>query len=265
MRLGDPAMQAQAGPAVIHAQGLRGEILAQCFAQARIGVQVTGLVAARRLAVVRHAQLHVRARQGERAQPLFDMAQLGAFGAQELAPRRHVVEQLAHFHGGARRMRTRHHVAELAALDLQRRTMRVAGPPRGQGETADRGDRRQRLAAETERGHRLEVVQAGDLAGGMARDRQRQFFRGNAAAVVTDPDQAHPALFQVDVHAGGTGVQRVLDQFLDHRGRAFDHFAGGDLVDQDLGQLADAHAPLPQAEQATAETGENRGLYVIDR
>ncbi|MCW0466650.1 hypothetical protein NB705_003723 [Xanthomonas sacchari] len=244
MRLRDPAMQAQAGTAVVHAQRLLCEVFAQGLAQARVRVQIARLVAPRRLAVVRDAQLHVGARQRQRTQPLLDVAQFGAFGAQELAPRRHVVEQLADLDQGARRQCARLHLADLAAFDLQRCAVFVSGSARGQGEAADRGDRRQRFAAKPERAHRFQVVQRGDLAGRVPRDGQRQFLGRDAATVVADADQAHAAFFQIDVDAVRTGVQRVLHQFLDDRGRTLDHFAGGDLVDQDLGQLTDAHAVL---------------------
>jgi len=193
------------------------------------------------------------------------VAQFGALGTQELAPGRHVVEQLAYFHGGARRMRARGDIAQLAALDLQRRPVRVAGAARGQGEAADRGDRRQRFATKTERGHGFEVVQAGDLAGGVARHRQRQLLRGDPAAIVTDADQAHAALFQVDVDPGGAGIQCVFHQFLDHRRRPLDDFAGGDLVDQDFRQLADAHAGLRTTEDARAEAMGTWGQDFIGR
>ena len=39
------------------------------------------------------------------------------------------------------------------------------------------------------------------------------------------------------------GVDRVLDQFLDGGGRALDHLARGDAIDQDRRQLADRHGP----------------------
>ena len=240
-RLGDPAVQPQAGAFVVHAQRLAGEILAQGFAQAQVGHQVAGLVAARGLAVVRDAQFHVGPGQRQRAQPLLDVAQFGAFGAQELAPRRHVVEQLAHLDRGPRRQGLRRDLAHPAAVHLQHRAVRIAGPARSQREPADRGDRGQRLAAEAERGHGFQVVERGDLAGGVARHRQRQLVRGDAAAVVADADQAHAAFLQIDVDAAGAGVERVLDQLLDHRRRAFDDLAGGDLVDQGVGKLADRH------------------------
>jgi hypothetical protein len=113
--------------------------------------------------------------------------------------------------------------------------------PRSQREAADRGDRRQGFAAEAERGHGFQIVQRGDLAGGVARHCQRQLVRRDAAAVVADADQADTAFFQVDVDAAGAGIERVLDQLLDHRRGAFDHLAGGDLVDEGVGKLADRH------------------------
>ena len=42
----------------------------------------------------------------------------------------------------------------------------------------------------------------------------------------------------------GAGVERVLDQFLDHARRALDHFAGGDAVDHGFGKLADGHGAV---------------------
>src|SRR3546814_20024380 len=49
------------------------------------------------------------------------------------------------------------------------------------------------------------------------------------------------AFLQVDVDPVRAGVERVLDQFLDHRSRPLDDFAGGDLVDEGVGKLLDAH------------------------
>ena len=51
-------------------------------------------------------------------------------------------------------------------------------------------------------------------------------------AVVFDPDQLLAAELYDDNDPPGAGVDRVLDQLLDHRCRALDHFAGGDLVGQ---------------------------------
>lgn len=112
---------------------------------------------------------------------------------------------------------------------------------RDTSQAADRGDRRQRLAAEAQRGHRFQVVDGSDLAGGVAAHRQRQLLGRDAAAIVADADQADAAFLQVDIDALGARVERVLDQLLHHGGGPLDHFAGGDLVDEGVRELADAH------------------------
>lgn len=70
---------------------------------------------------------------------------------------------------------------------------------------------------------------------------QGQFVTRNTAAVVAYADQARTALLDIHFDAAGTGVDAVLDQFLHHRGGAFDDFAGRDLVDQFGRQDTDGH------------------------
>ena len=95
--------------------------------------------------------------------------------AHELAPRRHVVEQVAHLDGGADRMRRRappRSTRPPSTSDLapcSRRGARETMP-----QPRHRADRGQRLAAKAERGDRLQVVERGDLAGRVALDRQWQ-------------------------------------------------------------------------------------------
>jgi hypothetical protein len=47
-------------------------------------------------------------------------------------------------------------------------------------------------------------------------------------------------LLDVDIDGGGAGIHGVFHQFLDHRRRTFDHFAGGDLVGNAAGQDGNA-------------------------
>ena len=77
----------------------------------------------------------------------------------------------------------------------------------------------------------------------MALDRQRQVFRRHADAVIDHLYQGLAAGAERHVDARGTRVDRVLDQFLDRVGRALDHLAGGDPVDQAVWQAAERHAP----------------------
>ena len=76
----------------------------------------------------------------------------------------------------------------------------------------------------------------------MALDREREVGARHAGAVVGDADQAPPAAVGHDLDAACAGVERVLDQFLDHARRPLDHLAGGDAVDGGFGKLADGHA-----------------------
>ncbi len=75
----------------------------------------------------------------------------------------------------------------------------------------------------------------------MALERQRELVGGDAAAVVRDADEGLAAVGDGDLDPGRASVDGVLDQLLDGRGRALDHLAGGDAVDDGLGKLADGH------------------------
>ena len=109
--------------------------------------------------------------------------------------------------------------------------LRLAGVARGDGEPRHRADRGQRLAAKAERTDLQQIV-AVELGGGVALDREREVGARHAGAVVGNADQPAPAAVGRDLDPRGAGVERVLDQFLDHARRALDHLAGGDAVDQ---------------------------------
>ena len=66
--------------------------------------------------------------------------------------------------------------------------------------------------------------------------------RSMPLAVVGDPDALDAAGGELDVDLRGTGVERVLQQFLQRRCRALDDFACRDLVDEQVRQRADRHA-----------------------
>src|SRR5579864_1565028 len=78
----------------------------------------------------------------------------------------------------------------------------------------------------------------------MALDRELEIGAAHALAVVGDANEAAAAAVGEHVDAARPGVERVLDQFLDHARRTLDHLAGGDAVDDGLGQLADGHGRL---------------------
>ncbi len=91
-------------------------------------------------------------------------------------------------------------------------------------------DAGQRLAAESERADRVEVLGAGDLARRVPFERQPGVLGIHAVAVVFDAQQLLAAELDRDGDARGAGVERVLDQLLDDGGRTLDDFPGGNLV-----------------------------------
>ena len=63
--------------------------------------------------------------------------------------------------------------------------------------------------------------------------------RAHADAVVADADEGEAAGGGDDLDLAGAGVERVLDELLDHARGTLDHLAGGDAVDGLRAQLAD--------------------------
>ena len=102
-RAGDHAGQAHRADGMRQQQAVLGELRAQHVADAlrRIGGQPLAL----RAVVVEQAERDVRMRQRDAFHRVHAMPEFGGFRAQELAARRHRVEQLAHVHGGAGRAR----------------------------------------------------------------------------------------------------------------------------------------------------------------
>jgi hypothetical protein len=88
----------------------------------------------------------------------------------------------------------------------------------GDAHPRHRGDGGQGLAAEAHGAHVLQVVEAGDLAGGVALQGQRQLVLGDAAAVVGHPDAPHAALLELHLDGRRAGVHGVFEHFLEHRG-----------------------------------------------
>ena len=200
---------------------------------------------------------HRRPRQRVAAHRFEAVRQLGGVGLQELAPRRRGKEQLAHLDRGADRARRRR---QLAAARVDAHRVRAVGGAAGDGQLGHRAQRGQRLAAETHRADLLQIVEAGDLAGGVALEGQRQLVGRDAGAVVLDQDGAHAARGQPQRDLASAGVERVVEQLAHHRAGALDHLAGGDLADQLVGQFTDGAARWGGARRGgRGERGQGHG------
>ena len=171
-------------------------------------------------------------REGDLRQGARDVAGLGPVRLEELAPGRHVVEEVADLDGGPLRQPGRGHPRLVPAVDRHLDAARRAAGARPQPQVRDRGDARQRLAPEAERGDGGKVPEGADLAGGVALDGQLRVVGRHPLAVVLDADQPLAAQLQRHRHPHGAGVEGVLDELLDRRGGPLDHLAGRDLVGQ---------------------------------
>ena len=187
------------------------------------------------LAVVHERERDLEARQREPLEHAQHVLELGLLRAQELAPRRHVVKELAHLDARARRVRRGRGGRCRRGARLDHPAAILAARPRGDREPRYRRDRGQRLAAEPQTPYALEILERGDLAGRMPFECETDFVRGNAAAVVADPDQRRAAMIELDLDARRVRVERVLHEFLDDRRRPLDDLAGGDLTDELVG------------------------------
>jgi len=177
-----------------------------------------------------------------------DVCELRRLLFEVLAPCRHIIKEVPHLDGRARRTARRCDVGRLPALDGQFRATRgvgvtVAFPGVGtgrDGQPRDGSDGVQRLAAKTQRPDpAFEVADVGNLARGVFLDGATYLRFGHARPVVGDPDALGPAGRDHDLEVVGAGVEAVLDQFLDDARGPFDHLAGRDALDGPRVEFAD--------------------------
>lgn len=61
----------------------------------------------------------------------------------------------------------------------------------------------------------------------------------DAVTVIGDFDAGEASVFDVDLNLGGACIKGIFEQFFDDAGRALDHFSGGDLVGESVGEDVD--------------------------
>ena len=109
----------------------------------------------------------------------------------------------------------------------------------------DGGDAGQRFTSKPHGRHVVKLIGRVELACGVTLEGQRHFFRRDADAIINDPNVLDATDTDLDCNLGGASIYRVLDQFLYHRDRAFDHFPGGYLSSQGRRENPDRHGPPP--------------------
>ena len=177
--------------------------------------------------------------QGQVLHQPADRRRLGAVLFHEFQPGRGVVEEVPDQDGGALRGPGLLHLPGDAALQAQGRPGPVLPPPGADLHPADGGNRRQGLSPEAQGADLSQVLRPPELTGGVAEEGGGQLRRGDAAAVVRHPDEAHAPPADFHHHGGAVGVHGVFHQLLHHAGGALHHLPGGNEVRHVGGQLLD--------------------------
>ena len=179
-----------------------------------------------------------RVGQGQVFHHLLDVGQFGAHRLEELAPGRHVAEQVAHLHDRTVSAAVLVHRLQAAVADVRAGAEFLAARPGEDAQPRHRGDTGDGLAAEPEGADGGQLALVAELGGGVAFETEQHVVAVHARAVVGHAQQPAAAALHLDIDAGGAGVQAVFDQFLDHRGGTLHHLAGGDLVGELFGEQA---------------------------
>ena len=182
-------------------------------------------------AVVIERHRHGRVGQGGAHEGLGGVRPFRRRRTEEGPSGRHFREQLVDLDGRADRTPLRRDVPHHPAVDLEAGAMLPRRSAGADHHPRHLGDRREGLATETERSDPFEVIGDAELAGGVRSDRQGKVLGVDAGAVVHDPHEAHAPLLERDGDPRRTGVECVLEEFLDDARRTFDHLAGSDPVD----------------------------------
>ena len=159
-----------------------------------------------------------------------DMRKLSGLCLQELLARRRIEKQIADGDRGSRRQAGFFDFEDFAAIDFDHGARVLVGRTRLQMQARDRRNRGQGLAPKSQGGHAEQVFGILDFRGCVALEGEQGVVTNHATSVVGDLDELLASGFDLNLDAGGTGVERVLQKFFDDGRGTLDDLAGGDLV-----------------------------------
>ena len=177
-------------------------------------------------------EMHLRMRQRIVGYERCDVRQFGRFRSQKLLARWRIEEEIANRDRSSKRQARFFDADYFAAVDFEDGAGRFLFGACFQTQPGNW----QRLAAKSQRRDVQQVAGVFDFRGGVALEGEHGIVAHHAAAVVGNLDQLLPARLDLNANTRGTGVQRVLQQFLYDRRRTLDHLAGSDLVGNSLGK-----------------------------
>ena len=210
----------------------------------RFQLAVTGGVI-QGLALIDVSEGHIRPGKNQAHHQVRHHGSLGCRLFQEFQSDRRVEKQIAHHKGCAFRAGSFLNGKHLSALVACLQAADVAAGAGSAGNPADRRDGGQCLAPEAQGGYGLQILRAGNLAGGMALEGHADIAGGNAAAVIRHAEIADSPIADFHRHSAGARVKAVFHQLLDGRGRAFNHLARGNFADNLVIQQLNLGHELP--------------------
>ena len=175
-------------------------------------------------AVVREREGNVGPGEGHALELFHDVAQFHVVALQEFAPGGNVVEEIADADVGAHRAA---HLAGPLVLGTGHDhlyTGLFGGDTGAERDFGHGGNGGQGLSAEAEGEDVVQVFGRCEFAGGMPLEAQDGIVRGHAAAVVDDLDERAAGIGNHHFLIRGTGVHRILHEFLHDGSGPLDHF-----------------------------------------
>ena len=173
-----------------------------------------------------------RARQREFRQIFVDLRCLCRSRFQKLLPRGSVEKQILDEHRRSQRATLRFDQLISAAVQSNERAEFVALQSSPHRKLRHRGNRRQRLAAKTERRNALQLGSRREFARGVRSNCETRVFSIHANAVIRHFDVRLAAVDNFDINASRLRVDGVFDQLFDNRRRTLDNLARRNLVNR---------------------------------
>ena len=175
-----------------------------------------------------------------------DVPQFGRFRFQEFASRRHAVKNICHADRSPARHARRLHAQQLAPREFDASSFSIFARARLEKQPRNRGNRWQRFAAKAKRCNRKQIVSRPQFRSRVPLERQQRIVMIHPAAIIDHANHALPAGFHFDSDRLRPGIQRILQQFLHHRGGPLDNLPSSNFIRHIFSKDADAaHRGLP--------------------
>lgn len=164
------------------------------------------------------------------------MGELGGIALEEMSPSGKIEKEIAHGEVAAHLASDGSLFNDLGGFNLKADAHFVIRTSRLEFDLRHRRYGGEGLATETHGVKVVEVLGSRYFGRGMTFERHAGIGFGHTLAIINDLDERATGIPDEDLNLGSTGVNSVLDQFLDNGGGAVNHLASGYLIGDAIGQ-----------------------------